>query len=60
MTIATILDQIIKTGDRVELKKFLSHATDKELSSNWVKLACCKIQDFNELTMNEMRKRGMI
>jgi hypothetical protein len=54
------IERIIKTGDRADLKKFLASCTDQELADVWVKLSCCKVQDFSELTTAEMRRRKMI
>lgn len=51
------VEQIIHSGDRVELKKWLKECTDADLRDHWVKLAVCKVQDFAELTDTEMRRR---
>lgn len=54
------IEQIIKTGDRAELKIWLASATNVEIIQNWIKLASCKIQDFQELALDELNKRKII
>jgi len=54
------IDQIISYGDRAELKKWLNLATNREITSNWVKIAASNVQDFQELIMNEMKNRKIL
>ena len=55
-----IVEVIIKSGDRAELKQRLSSWTDTELCEVWVRLQCCRVQDFGSLALTEMRRRGII
>src|SRR4051812_23305876 len=57
-TIETI-QRIIKTGDRADLKQWLADCSHDDLIQNWVKLATCGVQDFQELTQKAMLNRGM-
>lgn len=54
-----LLEDIIKAGDRAELKLWLKAASDEDLAKNWVKLSTSKVQDFQQLAHDEMARRGM-
>jgi len=52
--------RMIATGDRADLKKWLIECSNAALLEHWVRLSCCKVQDFQELTSAEMIKREII
>jgi hypothetical protein len=54
------VERIIATGDRADLKHWLATCSDTELLANWVKLSCCRVQDFQSLTTDAMRQRGIV
>jgi hypothetical protein len=55
----SLIERIIQTGDRADLKKWLAECSDADLLDNWIKLSCCKVQDFSELTQDAMLRRGV-
>ena len=55
-----MIERIIKTGDRADLKRWLATCSDADMRAHWVRLASCGVQDFGELTLAALLQRKLI
>jgi hypothetical protein len=53
------IDEIIRSGDRVEFKRFLEHCGLEEARMAWLKATKARVQDFSGLAFEKMNRLAL-